>query len=191
MVSVLDEMQRRALAQALDDGLKQLHVRQLVARSLKEQHRNVHVEEMRGTFFRRTLGRMQGETNEGQASDAGQRRCRLRLRRHTAAEGLAAGNEGEFGHEPGRFARGSANRRVGKLGRVRPPGTLLHIRKLVAQGGDAALSELCRHHSHERMSHSGPCPMREKVARARPRRHQQQGRDAVRIVDDDGHWLCV
>jgi hypothetical protein len=33
--------------------------------------------------------------------------------------------------------------------------------------------------------------MREKVARARPRRHQQQGRDAVRIVDDDGHWLCV
>ena len=69
----------RAIAQAVDDRLKQLHVRQLVARTLKKQHWDVHVGQMHRAFIRRTLGRMQGKAEEGQTSDAGQRRSRLRL----------------------------------------------------------------------------------------------------------------
>ena len=86
MIGILEQMQRCALPQALGDRNKQLHVSQLVARTLKKQHRDVDVEQMHRAFIRRTLGRMQGKAEEGQTPDAGQRRSRLRLRGHAAAE---------------------------------------------------------------------------------------------------------
>jgi hypothetical protein len=74
-----------------------------------------------------------------------------------------------------------------KFGRVGPPGALFHVRKLIAQRGDAALTELPRGDIHERVEHSGSRPMRQDVAGARARWRQEQPGDAVRVVDRNGH----
>src|SRR6266480_7322151 len=98
---------------------------------------------------------MQGKSEKGEAADVEQSRSSLRLRRHAAAEGFAAGDKGNRGHESGRLRHSSPNRRLRKLGSIRPFGALLHVGKLVAERGNAALTEFpCdrRHRSEEHTS---------------------------------------
>ena len=103
------------------------------------------------------------------------------------AKGLAAGEEGKFRCKPRGFGHGSADRRMRKFWRVGPLGASFHVRKLIAQRGDAALGEPPRNAVHERVEHSRSRPMREDIAGARVRRHRQQPADAGCVIDRNGH----
>ena len=78
---------------AVDDGPQPAEVGELVARPLQEQHRNVDVREMRGALVGRLARGVQREAEEHEPANAGDRRNRLRLRRHATAERLAAREE--------------------------------------------------------------------------------------------------
>ena len=145
---------------------------------------------MTAAIIGRPPGRMQWEAEEGQAPDARQGRCSLRLRRHAAAERFAAGNEGQPRGQPGGFGHGAADSGMGEAGRVRSPGASLHVRELIAQGGDVALAKPGRHGFHERVGHARPRAMGQHIASTRPWRHQQQAGDAVRAIDVNGYSLC-
>jgi hypothetical protein len=81
------------------------------------------------------------------------------------------------------FRHRSPDGRLCELGWVGPFAALLHVGKLVAQRGDAALSEFPCHSLHEGMEHSGPRAVREHVAGARLRRRQQQGGDGMGVIN--------
>ena len=100
---------------------------------------------------------------------------------------LAAGEEGKCWCKPRGFGHGSADCRMRKFGRVGPIGASFHVRKLIAQRGDAALGEPLRSVIHEWVEHSGSRSMREDIAGARARRRQQQPADAVCVIDRNGH----
>src|SRR5215472_11338115 len=97
MIGILDELQRCALAEPLDQPQKQIKHGELVAAALQKQRRDLDREKMLATLVRRPSRRMQGKAEEGEAADAGQGRCGLRLRSHAAAEGLAAGDQRKRG----------------------------------------------------------------------------------------------
>ena len=138
----------------------------LSRRPLQKQHRDLDREKMLATLVRRPSRRMQGKAEEGEAADARQGRCGLRLRGHAAAEGLAAGDQRKCRCKLRGCGHGSPNGRMRKFGRVGPPSALFHVRKLITQRGDAALTKLPRDDIHERVEHSGSRPMREDVAGA-------------------------
>ena len=96
---------------------------------------------MFGAFPRWFAGRMQREAEECQSAHAGQRFLRLRLRRHPAAEGLAAGNQRKLRQGVRGCRDRGAHRGVGELRRIGALGAALHVGKLIAQCGDAALPE--------------------------------------------------
>ena len=176
MIGVLEEPQRRALAEPFRQRRQQREVRQRVAGSLQEQHRDLHVEQMLGALVRRLARRMQREAEEDEAADSRQRRRGLRLRRHAAAERLAAGDQRKRGRKLRGCGDGRAHGRVRELRRVGPLAPLLHVGKLVAQRRDAALAELGRDALHERVRHAGPGAVRQHIAGARPRAAPGAGR---------------
>src|SRR5262249_53884916 len=145
---------------------------ELVAAALQKQHRDLDREKMLATLVRRPSRRMQGKAEEGEAADARQGRCGLRLRGHAAAEGLAAGDQRKRRRKLRGCGHGSPNGRMRKFGRVGPPGALFHVRKLIAQRGDAALTKLPRDDVHEWVEHSSSRAVREDVAGARVRWRQ-------------------
>src|SRR5262249_40870859 len=110
---------------------------------------------MPGTLVRRPSRPMQRKAEEGEAAHAPQGSGGLRLRRHTAAEGLAAGDQCKCRRKLSGCGHGGPNGRMRKFGWVGPPGALLHVRKLITQRGDAALGELPRDGVHEWVEHSG------------------------------------
>jgi hypothetical protein len=126
-----------------------------------------------------------------QAANAGQRRKRLRLGSHAAAERFAAGNQGEPGAAPPGFRHRGAHRSMGYRRRIGPLAAALHIGKLVAQCRNAAIAEAGRDHLHRRMRHAGAGPVREHVGCARPRGQDQQRGDRRRIGDRDLEFLLV
>ena len=168
---------------------QQLQVGQHVARSLQEQHRDLDVEQVPGALVRRPSRRMQREPEEGQAADARQRRSRLGLRSHAAAERLAAGNERQRRQKPGGCGNRGADRGLGDVRRIGPPGPLFHVRELIAQGGDAALREPLRHALQERMRHAGSRAVRQHETRPGIGRRQQQARNPGRRIDGYGDLL--
>ena len=141
MIGILEQPQGGARAKPLDQSPEQLLVGKLVAVSLQKQHRHVDLEQMAAAIIGRPPGRMQWEAEEGQAPDSRQGRCSLRLRRHSAAERFAAGDEGQPGGQPRGFGHGAADSGMGEAGRIRSPGASLHVRELIAQGGDVALAK--------------------------------------------------
>jgi hypothetical protein len=140
---------------------------------------------MRGTLIGRPTRRMEWKAEKNKAADAGQRGGCLRLRRHAATEGFAAGDERKCGHEPRGLRHRGSNRRMCERGRVGPFSPLLHVWKLIAQRGDAALSEFPRNNLHEWMEHSRSRSMRQDVAGARLGRDQQQTGDGVCVIDPE------
>ncbi len=128
---------------------------------------------------------VQRETEEDQPDDAGHRCRGLGLRAHPAAERLAAGEERQPVETPIRFGDRGAHGRVRQARRVGSLRAALHERKLVAQGGDAARCEAVGYCDQERMIHSGPGAVRERIDGARPRWQTQQGRDGAAAADLD------
>src|SRR5438046_8342354 len=73
VIRVDDELERRARAEPLDQGAQQKRAREIVARSLQEEHRDLHVEEMPAALVRWTSGWVQRKSQEDETADAGQR----------------------------------------------------------------------------------------------------------------------
>jgi hypothetical protein len=128
-------------------------------------------------------GRVQGKTEKRKSADTGQRRDRLRLRRHAAAERLAAGKHREPRAAPRGLRRGSAHRGMRDRRGIRPLAALFHIRELEAQRRDAVLAQPARHLLHERMGHPRTRAMGEDKARPRRWRLEQQRGDGLRAID--------
>ena len=135
----------------------------------------------------RPAGRVQREAEEDEAGDAGQRRLGLRLRRHPAAERLAAGEQRQArpgaGSPSATAARTAAWATRGGSGRRE---RALHRRELEAQRGDAALGQAVGDRGHERMVHAGAGAVREDERRLARRRassaapRRRRGRDLDR-----------
>lgn len=183
MIGILHEPQRCAWPQPFHQRFEQAKVGQPVARALKKQHRHLDLEKMRGAFIRRPTGRMEWKAEKNKSADAGQRGGGLGLRRHAATKGFAAADERECGHEPRGLRHRGSNRRMCEL--FGPFSPLLHVWKLIAQCGDAALGEFPRNNLHEWVEHSRSRPMRQDVAGARLRGDQQQTGDGVCVIDSE------
>src|SRR4029077_7078118 len=93
VISILIELERRALAECRAHRPQLVEARQRVARALQEQHRDPHIGEMLAALARRFAGWVQREAEEREAAHAVERRIRLRLRGHAATEGFAAGDQ--------------------------------------------------------------------------------------------------
>ena len=72
MIGILEQLERGARAQLSHHRLQEPQVGELITSSLHEQHRDSYVEEVRCALVRRPPGRMERESEEYEATDAGQ-----------------------------------------------------------------------------------------------------------------------
>ena len=79
MISIREQRQRCAFAELFADRLQLIERRQVVARPLQEEHGDCHLEQMFGAVLRRTTGRVQRKSEEGQSVHTLERSFRLRL----------------------------------------------------------------------------------------------------------------
>jgi hypothetical protein len=93
MIRILKHLECGAVTQLFAERFDERQVGEIVTSSLQEQHRNVHVEEVLGAFFRWLSRRMKRKSKKHEAAHVGQRRCGLRLRSHPAAKGFATGEQ--------------------------------------------------------------------------------------------------
>ena len=189
VVRLGDLHQRAAVSQRLDHRADPAELRELVLRALDEEHWHQHAPQMRGPFDRGHAGRVQRKTEEDQAGNAGQRRQRLSLRAHAAAEGLAAREEAKRSEQLGRSRDSRANRGMGDARRIGALAAELHVRELVAQGRDPPRGKTVRRGAHEGMLHAGARAVRQHVAGERigGRLHERRHADAA--VDGNGDLL--
>ncbi len=90
----------------------------------------------------------------------------MRLGGHAAPKGLPTCKESNVGDKRGDLDHGGTHGPLGKFGRIWALGALLHIRKLIAQGVDAALGKSASQVRQKRVPHARPGPMGQHVARA-------------------------
>src|ERR1043166_4462129 len=88
MICVLKQRECR-VAELFAERFQQLQLRKLVASSLQEQQRNLHIQKVLRAGIRRLAGRMKRESKKHQPAHAGQRRRGLRLRSHPATKRFA------------------------------------------------------------------------------------------------------
>src|ERR1700733_15042379 len=86
MIGAFHQMQRRQRSQSLHHAFDQRHFREAMARALQKQHRDIDLGEMIGAVDRGLARRVQWKADKREPANAWQRRCRLRLRGHAAAE---------------------------------------------------------------------------------------------------------
>ena len=120
------------------------------------------------------VGRMQRKAQERQSADAGERRDRLRLRRHASAERLAAGDQPKPGTAPRGFRHRGPHRGVSDRRFVGPLAAGFHVGKLITQRRHAALAKPGRDRFHGGMGHSGARAMGKDKTRARLRRQDRE-----------------
>ena len=186
MISLIEQFQRHARTQRIDQGKQQPRVRQGVACPLQKQHWDINVGQMSCPLVRRLVRGMQWKPEEDQPSHARQRRCRLRLRRHSSAERLAAREQWQPGRQPARCRHGRANGRMRERGPVRPFRSRLHVGKLVTQRRNVPRGQPVGDRHHEPVSHSRPRAMGQDTTGEGVLRPLQQARHPVQVIDLDG-----
>src|SRR5436190_13384936 len=120
MIRILKRLERCALTELLTERFDKLHAREIVTSPLQKEHRDVHIEEVLSALLRWLPGWMKRESEKREPSHSGQRRCRLRLRRHSAAEGFAARKKSKLGNQPGCFQYCRADGGMRQFRCVRP-----------------------------------------------------------------------
>jgi hypothetical protein len=98
----------------------------------------------------------------------------LGLRRHSAAKRFAAGNDRIFGKYSQRCADCGPDSCLRQLRRIGPFRATFHVRKLVAQCGNAARGKLGGHSCHEGVIHSSTGAVSQYIASLRVNRPLQQ-----------------
>ena len=81
---------------------------------------------------------------------------------------------------------------MGKFGRIRALGALLHVRKLITQRRDPTLGESVRDADHKRMRHAGARTMRQHITDMRVVRRLQETGDTPLVIDvySQRAWSC-
>jgi hypothetical protein len=77
VIRSLDDVQRRAVAEAATHRLEQPQLGEIVAGPLKEQHRHVDCAQVLGTGVVRPLGGMEREAEKDEPAYTGERLLRL------------------------------------------------------------------------------------------------------------------
>jgi hypothetical protein len=70
MVSILKELQGGARREAFAERFEELQMRELVSRSMQEEHGDLHFKKVFGALVGRLGGRMKREAKEHQAANA-------------------------------------------------------------------------------------------------------------------------
>ena len=120
MIRILKQLECCADTELFAERFQKLQVCEIITSSLQEEHRNLHIEEVLSALRRWLPGWMKRESEKREASHSGQRRCRLRLRRHSASEGFAARKKSKLGNQPGCFHYRRADRGMRQFRGVRP-----------------------------------------------------------------------
>src|SRR5262245_23941426 len=154
MIRVLKQFEGRAGAKSFAERFQEGQVREIITRSLQKQHRNFHLEKVLCALVRGVARRMERESKKHESAQSGQRRCGLRMRGHSAAKGLSAGEKWEVRNALCRFRRRRADRGMSEFWGVGPFRTALHVWELIAQRSDAALRQPVRDGGHEWMRHA-------------------------------------
>src|SRR5438477_8631551 len=89
-VRILHQSKRRARTQPRDHRFQQAALGERIPRALKEEHRNLDVEQVPGAALGGRAREVQRKAEEHEAAYSGHRGERLRLRAHPAAEGAPA-----------------------------------------------------------------------------------------------------
>ena len=173
----------RAGRAASTTGRSSRELGQRVARSLQEQHGNLHVGQMIRAVVRGAPGGMQRKTEEDQPRTPRQRRDGLRLRRHAAAERAAAGNERKLRQR--RPASATAARTVGMASAGGWVASTLAPYTGTDSAGWRCAQRVRRRPPPWRVGHAGPRAMREHVAgESLWRRARDRRRHALRARSD-------
>jgi hypothetical protein len=98
--------------------------------------------------------------------------------------------KGRARRAPRRLGCRSAHRRMRECRTIGALRTMLHVRELIAQCGNAPLPKSISHRCHEWMVHASPGAMREHVAGLCPRRHRHETGDAVPVIDRNRNACC-
>src|SRR5438132_13575540 len=96
MIRIRKQLECSADAELFAEPFQKFQVRAIIASSLQEQHRDLHVEKMLSALVRRLSRRMKWESEKHQATHSGQRRCGLCLRSHPPAKGFATGEKSQL-----------------------------------------------------------------------------------------------
>ena len=168
MIRVLDDVEGGA-RQFLEHSSEQIQLRQVVARSLQEEHGEVRLAQVRRALDAGPLCRMEGKADEAEAEHPGERAGRLGLRGHAPAEGLASREEGQPMRGAGRHRL--AHARVQDFCRVDAAPTFRHVGEVVAKGRHPLPGERVRERLQERMAHAGARPVSEDEEAERVGRH--------------------
>jgi hypothetical protein len=137
-----EQFERRALSEFGTELLQKRHVGQGVTRSLKEQQRDLHLEEVPPSVGRWATGSVEGKGKEDEAQHARQRREGLGLRRHAPAIGSSTREEGQVWSKAVSCGDRSADGGVRYRWWIRTAPASLHERKLVSEGCDPSLGEV-------------------------------------------------
>src|SRR5262245_56584315 len=93
MIGILKQCQGCSRAECLTKRFERIEACERVTGSLQEQHRHLNLEQMLAALGGRAIGRVERKAEKRNAANVGERRDRLSLRCHAAAERLAAGDQ--------------------------------------------------------------------------------------------------
>lgn len=139
MVTVPDHEQRGSIIEAVNHLSKQANFGERIAVTRYEEHWHLNVRKMVRSPARRSSGRVQGETQEDQAANAGDWRKGLGLGGHPASVGTTSGKQGQVAGKFFGGRGGCTDGRVSDSRRVRSASASLHIWKLIAKGRDSSI----------------------------------------------------
>ena len=126
-------------------------------------------------------GRVEREGEKDETFHVRQRIERLRLRRHPGAEGAAAGEERQVASKLHGIGDSGADGSVGNGRIVRAFRAFLHVRKIVAQRGDATRLKTIGGGGHVLVRHARPCPVGE----------DEHSLRVLRFLPERGHGRTV
>ena len=188
MIGVIEQPQRRARPKPLDQRPQQRQVGERVARALQEQHRDVHVEQVRcradPTAFPMGEAGNRGRQGRARPAVAQQPAPATSCGRRTICRRRPAGAPGDAAPPRSRRpARSPARARADPAAWRAPPcretdSAAWRCRARASSAATAAMNGCVI---------PGPGAMREHVAGARAWRRDQQAGDAVRGVDRNRH----
>ena len=144
-----------SISEIRDDLLYEIWLREGVAITLQEKHRDLDFGQMPSPKDGGLPCGMQRETEKGDAAHVWQWRLCLGLRCHAATERLAACEESEVRQAHVGFVDRGADCRLSKPWSIRSARACFHVGELIPQRADTAIGQSRGGCSHEGMCHTG------------------------------------
>ena len=185
MIRTLDRFEHCTGAQTPNHWKQEFPFCQSVALALDEKHRNIDMRQVVGALRRGLFRRVQRKANKCEATDFWKRRGGLSLRCHASTERFPASNQCLARRELCGGLHGSEDRSLRKGRAIRAFRAGLHVRELIAKGGDLSRGKSVSDLEHERMVRPGPRAMGENITSGCSARRQiRRGHHVVGIDND-------